>query len=261
MKDESPAVSIITPVFNGERYIEDCIESIRNQIDNNVEHIIVDGGSNDNTLAILKEHPNIKWITGSDKGMYDAINKGVKLAKGNIIGYLNADDRYFRYTLSKVRDTFNNYPESDFIYGSCTYIDNNGKKLFTFKPLRYSRKLFKNMGRICWAQPSCFWRKEVHNKIGYFDSGLRYCGDYEFFLRLILNDLKGCRVNIPLSLFMIHDNALSRRFREEMAEECRRIELKYSLRQNRLLGFAGELLFKLINKNIYLKTGKNKIRI
>jgi hypothetical protein len=185
--------------------------------------------------------------------MYDAINKGVKLAKGNIIGYLNADDRYFRYTLSKVRYTFNNYPELDFIYGGCTYIDNNGKKLFTFKPLRYSRKLFKNMGRICWAQSSCFWRKEVSDKIGYFDSGLRYCGDYDFFLRLILNDLKGCRVNIPLSLFMIHDNALSSRFREEMTKERREIEVKYNFKRNSFVGLIGEFLFKSINICAYFK--------
>lgn len=247
-------VSVITPSLNGGKYIGNCIESVRNQT-KNVEHIIIDGDSSDDTLKIVRSYPDIKFISEPDKGMYDAINKGLKLANGDIVGYLNADDRYYSDTISRVLYIFKKKPEVDFVYGSCTYINHNEKELCTFKPLPYSNKLFRNMNRICWAQPSCFWRKNIHDKIGNFDSSLKYCGDYAFFLSLILNNFKGLRINAPLSLFMIHKDSLSVKSKKEMFREYKEIGLKCSFKRNSLLGFVGEMYFKLINISVYPKIG------
>jgi glycosyltransferase involved in cell wall biosynthesis len=255
MTNKNMLVSVITPTLNGGKFIEMCIKSVKNQT-KSVEHIIIDGGSSDNTLDIIKRHPEITSIHEPDTGMYDAINKGLKLANGEIIGYLNTDDRYYSDTISKVLYIFKNKPEVDFVYGACTYINHNEEELYTFKPLPYSNKLFRNMKRICWAQPSCFWRKNVHDKIGYFNSSLKYCGDHVFFRSLILNNFQGVRINSPLSLFMIHDNSLSVKSKNEMFKEFKEIELNYNFKKSPLLGFVGEMYFKLINIFVYLKIGK-----
>lgn len=260
MTNKKILVSVITPALNGGKYIEKCIESVRKQT-KNAEHIIIDGGSSDDTLEIIRSYPDIKFISEPDKGMYDAINKGLKLANADIVGYLNADDRYYSDTVSKVLDIFENKPEVDFVYGGCTYINHNEKELYTFKALPYSNRLFRNMKRISWAQSSCFWRKNIHDKIGDFDSSLKYCGDYAFFLSLVLNNYKGLRINAPLSLFMIHKDSLSVKSKKEMSMEYKEIELKCSLKRNSLLGFVGEMYFKLINISVYPKIFMNRSQI
>jgi glycosyltransferase involved in cell wall biosynthesis len=260
MTNKNILMSVITPVLNSGKYIVNCIESVKKQ-ENNVEHIIIDGGSIDDTLEIVKSYPDIQVISEPDKGMYDAINKGLELAKGDIVGYLNADDRYLKDTVSKVIYVFENKPEVDFVYGACTYINDNEEELYTYKSLPYSNKLFRNMKRICWAQSSCFWRKSLHDKIGGFDPSLKYCGDYSFFLSFILNKFRGHKIDDTLSLFMIHDDCLSVKSKEEMFREYKEIELKNNLKRNAILGFIGEIYFKLINITVYPKMFTNRQQI
>ncbi|MEW5744474.1 MAG: glycosyltransferase family 2 protein [Nitrospirota bacterium] len=243
-------ISIITPTLNNGNFIRECIESVRSQTIP-VEHIVVDGGSKDSTIEILKEYRNIKWISEPDKGMYDAINKGLKMATGEIVGYLNSDDRYYSDTTYKVLTAFKRKPTTDFLYGACTYVDNAGKKKYIYTPLPYSNVLLRNMKGIPWAQSSCFWKAEVHRQIGCFNPALRYCGDYDFFSRLISNKLSGYRVKSPLSYFMLHENALSVKARAEMQEEFENICSRYGLKRNPFLGFIGQRYFNLINLDVY----------
>lgn len=128
-------ISIITPTYNSGAYLEKCIQSIVNQEFDDYEHIIVDGGSTDNTLAIIKKYEslyNIKWISEKDNGMYDAISKGFKMAKGDILCWLNSDDIYMPWTLKVVEHVFQN-TDIDWCTGVPTQINENGEMYFPIK--------------------------------------------------------------------------------------------------------------------------------
>lgn len=258
-------VSIITVVFNGEKYIEDTINSIINQDYDNIEYIIIDGGSTDNSISIIRKYEShiSVFVSEPDRGMYDAINKGLRLANGEIVAYLNADDQYLPYTIKEVVKAFKSKPHLDYLYGNCIYIDNKKRELYEYKAIPYIRLFVKNMKEIHWAQSSCFWRKRVHEKIGYFDADLKYCGDYDFFVRLQSGNFNGLRMNIPLSLFMIHDEALSIKSQLAMDAEHKILCSKYRLKHNVLWSLLGELTFKIINIKTIAKIilGRNKLDI
>jgi len=258
-KNSDYLVSIITPVYNGEKYIEDTIKSIINQEYDNIEYIVIDGGSTDNSISIIRKYDKYisLFVSEQDQGMYDAINKGLRLANGKIVGYLNADDQYLPYTIKEVVKAFKNKPHLDYLYGNCIYIDNKKIKLYEYTSVPYIKMFVKNMQEISWAQPSCFWKKQVHTKIGYFDDDLRYCGDYDFFVRLKCGSFNGLRINIPLSLFMLHDDALSIKAHLALTAELKNLRSKYKLKHNLFWGCLGEITFKILNvKAILNKYGK-----
>lgn len=248
-KENACLVSIITVVLNGEKYIEDTIKSIINQDYDNIEYIIIDGGSTDNSINIIRKYASdvSVFMSEQDRGMYHAINKGLRLAKGEIVSYLNADDQYFPYTIKEVVKAFIKNPHLDYLYGNCIYIDNKKRELYEYKSIPYNRLFIKNMKEIHWAQPSCFWKKQIHQKIGYFDDNLRYCGDYDFFNRLACGNFNGLRIDISLSLFMLHDDALSNKSHLAMTAEYKSLCTKYKLKRNLFWGYLGEFIFKAIN--------------
>lgn len=131
-------LSVITPVYNGERFIESCLRSVVEQDCQDVEHLIIDGGSTDRTVAIVKDyadrHPHIRWVSEKDKGQSDAMNKGLRLARGTLIGFLNADDFYEREALSVVLRSFQSLPEPSILIGNCNIIDDSGKLLWLNRP-------------------------------------------------------------------------------------------------------------------------------
>ena len=117
---KKPLITIITATLNSEKYLEESILSLHNQKNENFEHIILDGGSTDKTIDIIKKYENKidYWCSGKDKGIYDAFNNGMQLAKGDYIGFLNSDDYYSQNTLELLNDYITNYPEKDFIFGA-----------------------------------------------------------------------------------------------------------------------------------------------
>ena len=115
--------TIITPNLNEGQYLEACIKSVSNQ-NVNFEHIVVDGGSTDNSLKIIDKYQHLTLLSEKDKSMYEAINKGIRLSKGKIISYLNADDRYEKDALKNVINQFNTYQNIDYIYGDTKMINN-----------------------------------------------------------------------------------------------------------------------------------------
>ena len=119
-------VSIITPSKNMLHYLKSCAASIADQENVRYEHIVVDGQSKDGTADWLEGQSNLCFVSEPDKGMYDAINKGLKIAKGNILAYLNCDEQYLPRTLQYVIDYFNKYPDIDFIYGDTLVINTSG---------------------------------------------------------------------------------------------------------------------------------------
>jgi len=200
-------VSIITPSFNTAQYIEETIISIQKQDYPNIEHIIIDGASTDNTIEVLKKYDDkITWISESDQGMYDAINKGFSIAKGDILTYINTDDIYNSAdAVSTVVNEFSKNDNADFTYGHCSFVDALGKFMYTYKAPKFYREYSIAFPRGTFAQPTCFWRKEVHIP---FDSSLQYSADSKFF-RYLCENYNGKRLNKIIAKFRIREDCLT----------------------------------------------------
>jgi len=185
VRSDIPLVSIVTPSYNQGQFLEENLFSVRSQDYPNVEHIVIDGGSTDGTVEILKRCErtyNLSWLSEPDEGHADAVNKGFAMVKGEIIGWLNSDDVYFnRSTISDVVEAFQKHPEADIIYGDCAYIweDGNILRVQCVSGFRYSRLL-----RGCFLeQPAVFFRRYVveNHKL---DKRLKVAIDYEYWLRI-----------------------------------------------------------------------------
>jgi len=179
-------VSIITPSYNQADYIEDTIESIRSQDYPNIEHIIMDGGSNDRTIDILEKYSNkydVNWVSQSDEGQADAINQGFKKANGDILGWLNSDDVYLSESaVSTAVNALNTYPEADLVNGRGIRLKENGKWDHPIK--RRDHKLshsgLKQVASV--LQPATFWYQYVWENVG-INTRLEYTFDWDFFIR------------------------------------------------------------------------------
>jgi glycosyltransferase involved in cell wall biosynthesis len=181
-----PLVSVITPSFNKGSFIEETILSIRNQTYKNIEHIVIDGGSSDETITILKSYnQDLKWISEPDKGQSDAINKGWRLAKGDIIAYLNADDTYLPDTIETIVHFFDKNPKIYMLYGDGIITDEQGKNPRPFHCVEFNLKKFI-FRQVNIFQPSVFLRKEIFNIIGDVDQKLHLAMDFDYWLRISL---------------------------------------------------------------------------
>lgn len=179
-------VSLITVTYNASAYLRDCIDSVVGQSYPNIEHIIVDGGSTDGTLEIIQHYGHVsQWISGPDKGMYDAINKGICLATGDIIGILNADDMFASTdVVEAIVDCFNTY-QLDAVYGDLVYVHktNTSKVIRRWKGLSYKRFRFT----YGWmpAHPTFYIKRELLGKFGGYESHYFTASDYEFMARYL----------------------------------------------------------------------------
>lgn len=193
-KEKYPKISIVTPVFNQVEYLEKTIISILNQNYPNLEYIIIDGGSTDGTVDIIKKYEShlAYWISEPDNGMYDAIQKGFDHSTGEIMGWLNADDLYVPKALFAVATTFNRNPNANWITSYHAHLNTEG--IITTKPsLYYSRYYFylpKNMWRGNEiGQESTFWRRTLWEKAGsQMNTSLKLAGDFELWIRFFQYD-------------------------------------------------------------------------
>lgn len=179
-----PLVSIVTPSFNQAQFIEQTILSVRNQDYPNIEHIIIDGGSTDGTLDVLKEYSDsITWVSEPDEGQSQAINKGFALSKGEIIGWINSDDYYLPGAVSMAVNALTSDPSIDAIYGYCAKVDEAGNTTEILKSPEFDRKvLFSNPCII--HQPTVFFRKSLLDKVGFLDESLHYAMDFDLWIRM-----------------------------------------------------------------------------
>ncbi|MEZ4897636.1 MAG: glycosyltransferase family 2 protein [Saprospiraceae bacterium] len=180
-------ITIITATYNSAITIQDTLASIQSQNFPSVEHLIIDGNSQDNTLEVVKSfNPLLKIISEPDNGLYDAMNKGIRLANGSIIGILNSDDFYPNpNVLSHVASCFQQ-ENCDLVYGDLLYVDlENTHKIirrWRAKPWKKDKFLFGWMP----PHPTLFVRREVYQEYGLFNTGLRFSADYEFMIRTVL---------------------------------------------------------------------------
>lgn len=205
----NPVISIITPTFNSAATLRDTLESIHRQDYPELEHIVVDGGSTDSTLAILTEFdPAPRLLSGPDKGLYDAINKGLSLAKGEIIGVLNSDDFYCHgWVISRVAAEMNRQ-NADVAYGDLCYITPGKHR----RIVRYWRSGQFRRERFLYGwmppHPTFFVRRSVYERLGGFDLSLKTAADYELMLRFLYrHELK--TVYLPEVLVYMRTGGLS----------------------------------------------------
>lgn len=175
-------ISIITPTYNCAKYIDQTIQSIRCQSYEDYEHIVVDGMSTDSTLKIVQKYQHIKLISEKDKGQSDALNKGFKIATGDIFAWQNADDVYSDEAFKIIIDFFLKNPKIDLVYGNYQLINEDGAFICDVHPPKWNKWLFIH-GRFAPLQPTVFWRKNVYERIGDLDLSLHYCMDVDFFSR------------------------------------------------------------------------------
>ena len=180
-------VSIITVTMNSERYLSDCINSVCRQNYKDIEHIIIDGKSTDGTLNIILQNRNhiSYWVSETDRGMYDAINKGLEMATGDVVGILNSDDMFASADAVKsIVDCFET-TGTDTVYGDLVYVDacNTQKVLRYWKGVSYKRSRF----RYGWmpAHPTFYMRRELIEQYGIYENHYYTAADYEFMARYL----------------------------------------------------------------------------
>lgn len=191
-------ISIVTPSFNQGQFIEETIRSVLLQNYHNFEYIIIDGKSTDNSLEIIQKYQNYLsyWVSEPDRGQTHAINKGLAIATGDIVAYLNSDDIYLPGTFKKIINFFQNNPDIDMLYGDLVHIDKQSKVIDVMCCDMLDRnKMFSF--HYYFPQASVFFRKEMLEKIGLFDENLHLNMDYDYWMRL---SFEGKMTHIPQTL-------------------------------------------------------------
>lgn len=199
-----PLVSIITPSFNRAEFIEDTIRSVSSQSYPRLEYIVIDGASTDGTLGILETQAQagtLRFLSEPDKGMYDAINKGLSMAQGEILCYLNSDDRYFPWSIETAVRYLAQNSAVDIVYGDTLILDlEKNRKTINILPTFTS--LWLKCGGII-PQPTVFFRRKVYTEVGTFQQEVKYLADCEYWLRA---DRVGMRIAKIHELMAIESN-------------------------------------------------------
>ena len=185
-KKNLPLISIITVVLNNKKFLQQSINSVLNQSYKNYEHIIIDGKSTDGTVEILKKN-NSKidyWVSKKDRGIYNAMNNGIKLSRGSLIVMLNSDDIFYKHALKIATSYFNRYKNIDFLFGSVIKY----KLLYGYRPW----KIRWSFGFYSTHSIGFFIKKKSQKKVGYYNTKYKISSDYDFFYRMIVKyKLKG----------------------------------------------------------------------
>ena len=204
-----PRISIITPCLNGERYIVDAVDSVLRQGYPNCEHIVVDGASTDATIALLNRYAHLRVISEPDRGSHEAMNKGVRAATGDIIGFLNVDDSYPEGMLTKVGTAFAANPNVDILVGDTVVFEDAGPGRRTIRfvfnhphGIWLAECLFGNPGIN-----GCFFRRGVFDKVGLFDNEYHICADRDFLTRAALADVASVSLNTPIVWYRAHSGS------------------------------------------------------
>jgi glycosyltransferase involved in cell wall biosynthesis len=182
----APKISIVTPSFNQGDFLETTMLSVLEQDYPNLEYIVVDGGSQDNSVDIIRKYENrlAWWISEKDDGQVDAINKGMQRATGDILAYLNSDDLYLPGTLQRVAEHFRANPDCGLVYGDYHLVDGGGKLLQRRRelPFDYTMGCCIGLGIII-PQPAAFWTRDTFSRVGLFDPSLHFAMDADYWLR------------------------------------------------------------------------------
>jgi glycosyltransferase involved in cell wall biosynthesis len=240
-----PKISIITPSFNQDRFLEEAVNSVVGQQYKNLEYILMDGGSSDSSIEIIKKYSNYFkcWQSANDKGQADAINKGWRIAEGQILGWLNSDDLLNKDTLKNLAKYYSKNPAAKIFYGDCAVIDADNNLIDTKRPFDFNFKKFlsgKSLG-----QPSVFITSSIIQDQGYLDENLTFALDWAYFLKLFYSVQSDEIVYIPevLSFSREYEGTKTRVGLDKKGEERREkiydFFIKGELENNKKLYYQG----------------------
>ena len=223
-----PLVSVVTPVLNRRDTLELCLDSVATQRHPAVEHIVVDGGSTDGTVELLEERARrgeLRYVSGPDDGMYDAINTGMRMATGQVLAYLNSDDAWFPWTLEVAVAALRH---ADLVYGDLLRIDRHpGQESSLILQFYRDFDLRHYTHAETLAQPTVIWRREVVDRIGLFDDSYRLLGDCEYWLRAAVAGMRLTHVDEVLAVQIDHEGTLRVTQEPRMREEFQRLRDAY----------------------------------
>ena len=220
-----PTVSIITPSLNQGEFIGECLESVRTAAavaEVSVDHLVVDGGSTDQTLEVLRSQSHARWISGKDNGQTDAINKGLRQTSGGIVSFLCADDLLEPEALRLVLRAFED--DADVVYGDAYFLESGWKRrkyAGDFSPGRLRKGNFL-------LQPAVFLRRSVFGKFGDLDDSLRFCMDHEYWLRISGKTIWK-HVASPLACSRLHSDAKTWSQLPAAWDEARKMQARYGI--------------------------------
>jgi glycosyltransferase involved in cell wall biosynthesis len=238
---QTPLISIVTPSFNQAEFIAEAIASVRLQSYQNYEHLIVDGMSTDGTVAIIsalatgEEQTAIAWISEQDSGQSEALNKGFRRAKGEIIGWLNSDDRYLANCFEHVVKAFEDNPDVDIIYGDYRFIDESGKLLRVRREIDFNAFILLYHHILYIPTTATFFRRRIFDEGNLINESFQYAMDLDFFLRLEKQGYRFKHIPWILADFRLQQSSKTCSFPEKQKLEheqivlaaapiCRRVE-------------------------------------
>ncbi len=280
--------SIVTPCYNMEKYLEETIKSVVYQKgDFEIEYIIIDGGSTDHSLSIIKKYAEmvkmdsklncrnvtLLYVSEKDNGMYDAINKGFKIATGDIFSWINSDDKYLQNAFSVISNTFSTYSSIKWIKGKTVFVneDNQSNSIspcYIFNQKWMQRGIY---GRYAYFvnQDSVFWRKDLWLKAGPIAKNLKLAGDYDLWIKFATHE-ELWSINYEVSSFMSRDGQLSKKHEKEYRREQQEIKppkglfeqiIKVFFWTKSKFGNKFERLFQKIYPILFWNTKKEYIEI
>jgi glycosyltransferase involved in cell wall biosynthesis len=229
-----PSFTIVTPSFNQAAFIGEALESVHQQNWPITEHLVMDGDSSDATVEILKQHSarsdwrHLRWISEPDRGQAHALNKGFSAAQGEIVGWLNSDDRYLPQCFEGVTRVFEQHPEVDVVYGDYRLIDEAGNVTQTRREIEFSRFVLLYHRVLYIPTTSTFFRRRVFAQGHFLDERLHYAMDAEFFMRLAKNGLRFRHVRAILADFRFQPQSKTCTSAHRQLQEKRRIMEDYS---------------------------------
>lgn len=225
--NNSPKISIVTPSFNQAQFLERTILSILNQNYPNLEYLIIDGGSTDGSVDIIKKYEKYLayWVSEPDNGQTDAIKKGFEKSTGNILAWLNSDDIYLSGTLHKAANFFQEYIDTDLIFGNIYLIDENDNSIdeLRFTDFDFETLIFEG-GNL--HQTGTFWKRDFYEKVGSINPRYEFSMDIDLFCRMGKLG-KFTHINHYLAAFRIHDYSKSSTSKQKMREENLEIFHRY----------------------------------
>lgn len=250
-----PKISVVMPSYNQGTFIEDSLRSVLDQNYPDLEFIIIDGGSTDNSVDIIKKYEDrlAYWVSEPDKGQTDALIKGFSRATGEILCWLNSDDLYEPYTLHTVAKYFLDHPDAEFVFGNCYWVDEKSNVLFERREIPFVKWVWLYAYNYI-PQPAAFWKGELYRKVGGLDPNYKLSMDGDLFARFS-NVARLDHIQVTLARFRYYAAQRNQRYRRQsMGEDykilCRELGRTPSIAEQKVIWLLAKM-YRWISRNLF----------